>query len=323
MRRRAFIAVLGGAAVWPSTALMQPSKLPMIGFLGPSTASVATKRVAAFSQRLRELGWIEGQTVAIDYRWADGKADRFAEIATDFAKHNVDVIVTWGTATALAAKQATSIIPIVFTIVSDPVGSGLVSSLARPSGNATGLSTEQVDIAGKRLEFLREIVPDLSAVAVLANVNNAGAMRETSELEAAARSLGVKVIQLNVRRSADIPIAVDVRGQAQGLFVASDSLFNNYRELINKAALAARLPTVYGFRDPIEAGGLIGYGPEYLDLFRRAADYVDKILRGAKPADIPIEQPTKFELVINMRTANILGLTIPSSLLARADEVIE
>ena len=234
------------------------------------------------------------------------------------------MIVTWGTATAVAARQATAVIPIVFTIVGDPVGSGLVASLPRPGGNATGLSTQHADSAGKRLELLSELVPDLRRVAIMANVGNSGGVREMEEVEQAARVLGLEATRVAVRRTEDIAIAMDaLGGRAQALYVASDALFNTERTLVNSLALRAGLPTMHGFRDIVDAGGLMCYAPDYLDLFRRAADYVDKILRGASPADLPVEQPTKFELVINLGTAKALGLTIPPTLFARADAVIE
>lgn len=325
MRRREAIAVLGAAAAWPLAIRAQPSrKLPAVGFLGPTTAAVAADRIDAFARRLADLGWIDGRTVAIDYRWAEGEARRFGEIAAEFVRLEVDLIVTWGTATAVAAKQATSVIPIVFTIVGDPVGSGLVASLPRPGGNATGLSTQHADSAGKRLELLSELVPGLRRVAIMANVGNSGGVREMQEVEEAAGVLGLGVTRVAVRGAEDIAPALDaLGGRAQALYVASDALFNTERALVNGLALSARLPTMHGFRDIVDAGGLMGYAPDYLDLFRRAADYVDRILRGRSPADLPVEQPTRFELVINLKTAKTLGLTIPPSLLARADAVIE
>jgi ABC-type uncharacterized transport system substrate-binding protein len=272
--------------------------------------------VTAFEGRLSELRWVRGRTVTIDYQWADGRAERFKEIADEFVKQKVDVIATWGTATALAGKQATSVIPIVFTIVSDPVGSGLVSSLARPGGNVTGFSTERVEIAGKRPEMIRELLPGLKRLAVLANASNPGTLREMHEAQDAAQTLGLQVFTVQVRNREDL---IPVRSA----FVTSDAFLGDNRVLINTSAVDARLPTVYGFRGPVDSGGLVSYGPNYTDLFRRAADYVDKVLRGAKPADLPIEQPTKFELVINLKTAKALGLTVPQTLLATADEVIE
>ena len=280
--------------------------------------------VAAFVQRLRELGWIEGRTVAIEYRWAEGRSERFAEIAAEFVRLKVDVIVTAGTAAVVAAKQATSVIPIVFAAAGDPVGTGLVASLARPGGNVTGLSIQATDLAGKRLELLREVVPGLRRLAIMANVGNPAAVLEMGEVQAAARTLGLEVVTLEIRRAEDIAPAFEaLKGRADALYVVGDPLVNTNRVRINTLALAARLPTMYGSREYVEAGGLMSYGANFPDLFRRAADYVDKILRGAKPADIPVEQPTKFDLVINLTTAKALGLDVPPTLLARADEVIE
>jgi len=260
----------------------------------------------------------------IEYRWAEGRPESFRELAADLAQLKVDVIVTWGTATAIAVKQSTSTVPIVFTIVSDPVGAGLAASLARPGGNLTGLSTQHIEAAGKRLELLREVVPRLHRLAVMANAGNPASVLETSEIQNAAHMVGLEVVKVEFRHGEDIaPAFGQIKGRVDALFVAPDALVNTNRDLINRLALDARLPTMHGFRDPVVGGALMSYGPSYLELIRRAADFVDKILRGAKPADIPIEQPTKFELVINVRTAKTLGLQIPDKLLALADEVIE
>jgi putative tryptophan/tyrosine transport system substrate-binding protein len=328
LKRRNFIALLGGAAAWPLAARAQQPKVPTIGFLGAASPSVWTQWIAAFAQRLRELGWIEGRTVAIDYRWAEGRNERFAEIAAEFVRLKVDVIVTAGTLPALAAKKVTAVIPIVFATASDPVGTGIVAGLARPGGNVTGLSNQGADIAGKRLELLREVVPNLRRLAMLVNVGNPVVVPELGEVQAAARTVGLEVITLEIRRGEDIAPAFEalfeaLNGRADALYVVVDPLVNTHRIRINTLALAARLPTMYGIREYIEAGGLMSYGPNLPDSFRRAADYVDKILRGTKPADIPIEQPTKFELVINLTTAKALGLNVPPTLLALADEVIE
>jgi putative ABC transport system substrate-binding protein len=325
VKRRAFISLLGGVAVtWPLAAgAQQPTKLATIGFLGSGTPSAWSPWTAAFVQRLRELGWIEGRNVAIEYRWAEGRPERYAEIAAEFVQIKVDVIVTTGAA-ALAAKQTTSVIPIVFAVANDPIGSGLVAGLARPGGNVTGLSVQARDLAGKRLEFFREVVIDLRRLAILANVGYAAAVLEMGEAQAAARTLGLEVVTLEVRRAEDIAPAFEaLKGRADALYVVGDTLTNTNRISINTLALAARLPTMYVDKESVEAGGLVSYGPNYTDLFRRAADHVDKILRGARPADLPVEQPTKFELVVNLTTAKALGLTIPETFLARADEVIE
>jgi putative ABC transport system substrate-binding protein len=271
---------------------------------------------------MRELGWMEGQTVAIEYRWAEARSERFAEIAVEFVRLKVDVIVAGGSA-AVAAKQATSVVPIVF-VLGEPVGTGLVATLARPGGNVTGLSNQQTDLAGKRLELLREVVPGLGRLAVMANVDYPEAVLEMGDVQAAARTLGLEVANFEIRRAEDIAPAFEaLKGRAHALYVVTDALVSNNRMRINTFALAAQLPTMHGVREYAEAGGLMSYGASYSDLFRRAADYVDKILRGAKPSDLPVEQPTKFELVVNLTTAKALGLEIPPSLLARADEVTE
>ena len=325
LKRREFFSLLGGTAVaWPLTTRAQQPKVPTIGFLGAASPSVWTQWIAAFVQRLRELGWIEGRTVAIEYRWAEGRNERFAEIAAEFVQLKVDVIVTAGTLPALAAKKVTAAIPIVFATAGDPVGTGIVASLARPGGNVTGLSNQGTDTATKRLELLREVVPNLRRLAMLVNVGNPVVVLELGEVQAAARTVGVEVITLEIRRGEDIAPALEaLNGRADALYVAIDPLVNTHRIRINTLALAARLPTMYGIREYIEAGGLMSYGPNLPDSFRRTADYVDKILRGTKPADIPIEQPRKFDLVINLTTAKALGLTVPDKLLALADEVIE
>jgi putative ABC transport system substrate-binding protein len=326
MRRREFIALLAGAAVvWPlHTRAQQAGRLPTIGFLGSVTSSAQSQWVAAFAHRLRELGWIEGRTVAIEYRWAEGRNERAAEIAAEFVRLKVDVIFTSGGVNVAAAKQETSVIPIVFTAVGDPVGSGFVASLARPGGNLTGLSNQQTDTAGTRLELLREVVPGLRRLAIMANAGGSGSMLDADEAQAVARTLGLEVVRREIRRMEDIALAFEAfKGRADALYVVSDPLVNSNRNHINTLALGGRLPTMHGFRELVQAGGLMSYGPNFPDLFRRAGDYVDKILRGAKPADLPVEQPTKFELVFNLKTAKALGIEIPSRLLFTADEVIE
>jgi len=326
MIRREFITLLGGAAAsaWPLAArAQQAGKLPTIGFLGSSTLSAMSQWTAAFVQRLRELGWVEGRNVAIEYRWAEGRADRLSEIAAEFVRLKVDVIVT-GQSSVPALKQVTSVIPIVMAVANDPVGGGLVATLARPGGNVTGLSLQTPDLAGKRLELLREVVPGLRRLAVLANVANAATAPEMGEVATAARTLGLEVVTLGARRAEDIAPAFEAhKGRADALYVTADGLFNTHRVRINTLVLGARLPTISGWREFVEAGSLMSYGANYPDLFRRAGDYVDKILRGNKPGDLPVEQPTKFDFVINLTTAKVLGLTIPESMLLRADEVIE
>jgi putative tryptophan/tyrosine transport system substrate-binding protein len=326
MKRREFITLLGSAAAaWPLAArAQQPGKLPIVGSLGSATPATQGQWAAAFVQRLRELGWIEGRTIAVEYRWAEGRDQRAAEIAAEFVQRKVDVIVTSGTSMVLAAKQATSVIPIVFTATGDPVSTGLITSLARPGGNITGLSNQLPDLVGKRLELLREVVPGLGRLALLANVGNPVIMLEIGHVQAAARTLGLEVIPLEIRRGEDIVPAFEaLKGRAQALYVCGEPLVTTNRVRINTLALAARLPIMHSVREYVEAGGLMSYGPNFPDLWRRAADYVDKILHGAKPADIPVEQPIKFDLIINITTAKALGLEIPPTLLARADEVIE
>ncbi len=322
MRRRDFITLLGGAAAWPLAARAQ-QKLPTVGLLGTTTASAWGPWTAAFVQRLRELGWIEGRNLTIEYRWADARSERFAEIAAEFVRLKVDVIVTGGNA-AVAAKQASSAVPIVFALVDDPIGMGLIASLSRPGGNVTGLAVQATDLAGKRLALLREVVPGLRRLAIMVNVDYPSAVLEMGEIQTAADMLGLEVAPLEIRRAEDIAPAFEaLKGRAEALYVVGDALVMTHRVRINTLALAARLPTSFNYREYVEAGGLMSYGANLSDLFRRAADYVDKILRGAKPGDLPVEQPTRFNLVINLTTAKALGLEIPPTLLARADEVIE
>jgi putative tryptophan/tyrosine transport system substrate-binding protein len=325
MKRREFITLLSGAAAaWPLAArAQQAGRLPTIGFLGASTPSAWSRWTAAFVQRLRELGWIEGRTVTIEYRWAEGRSERYADIAAEFVRLKVDVILSVGSAVA-ATKQATSTIPIVFAIAVDPVGTGMVASLARPGGNVTGISVQSTELAGKRLEILREALPSLRRLAIIGDVGYAGSVLEISEVQAAAGKFGLDIDVLEIRRPADIaPAFQALKGGAQALYVCPSALVNANFARINTFAMGARLPAFHASRDFLEAGGFMSYGSNYADQFRHAADLVDKILKGAKPADLPVEQPTKFELVINLTTVKALGLTIPETFLARADEVIE
>ena len=327
MRRREFITLLGGAAVaWPLAARGQQSgKLPTIGFLVPNTRSAAREWTEAFELRLRELGWIDGRTVTIEYRWVEGRTELFAEVGAEFVGLKVNVIVTSGTPAVMALQRATSVIPIVFATAGDPVTTGLVASLARPGGNITGLATVGDELAGKRLELLREVIPHLRRLAIMGNVTNYFTALEMTQLQEAARKLGVDVIMSEIRRAQDIAGAFEeLKGRPDALYVCTDAaIIHSNRIQINNLALGQRLPTMQGARTYIEGGGLMSYGPSFQNMFRRSADYVDKILRGAKPADLPVEQPTKFELVVNLTTAKALGLTIPPTVLARADEVIE
>jgi putative tryptophan/tyrosine transport system substrate-binding protein len=322
--RREFITLLGGAAVaWPLAATAQPGKLTTIGFLGGASALAESQWAAAFVQRLHQLGWTEGRTVAIEYRWAEGRNEP-ADIVAEFVRRKVDIIVTYGTPSILAAKQATSAIPIVFAAAGDPVRTGIVASLARPGGNVTGLSLLATDLAGKRIELLREVVPRLRRLAILGNVSNPLVVLEMGEVQAAALTLGLDVLTSEIRKAGDIVPAFEAfEGRADALFVVLDPLISNNRVPIATLALDGRLPTMHGLRELVEAGGLMCYAANFPDLFRRTAGLVDKILRGVKPAEIPVEQPTKFDLVVNLTTAKALGLAIPDSFLVRADKVIE
>jgi putative tryptophan/tyrosine transport system substrate-binding protein len=326
VNRRAFITLIGAAGVArPLAARAQQSqKLPTIGFIIPGTSSSHGQLAVAFEQRLRELGLKEGSTVVIEHRWTEGRSERTAALAAELVRIKADVIVTGGTANVAAVKEATSIIPVVFAAAGDPIANGFVASLARPGGNITGLSLQQTDLSAKRLEVFREVVPSLGRLAILANVENPITVLEVREVQVAARTLGLHVVTVEAREPKDIaPAITALKGRADGLYVQADPLLSTHRVQINTLALSALLPTVYGGREFVEAGGLMSYGPNFPDLYRRAADFVDKILRGAKPADIPVEQPTKFDLVINLTTAKALGIEIPPTLLGRADEVIE
>jgi putative ABC transport system substrate-binding protein len=323
MRRRDFIALIGGATAWPSGALGQSPQLRTIGFLGSTTQETWNKPVAAFEQRLHELGWIEGRTISIDYRWIEGRNERAAEVAAEFVRRKVDIIVTGGNA-VLAAKAATHSIPIIFALAVDPVGSGFVDSLARPGANVTGLSLASPDLVGKRLQLLREALPGRHRLGIMANAAYPAAKQEATEVQVAAGALGFEAITSEVRRPEDIAPAFDrVKGHADVLYVVTDALMNSYTVRINTLALGARLPGIFGSRIATEAGGLMSYGPHFPDMFRRAAELVDKVLRGAKPGDLPVEQPSKFAFVINLTTAKALDIDVPPTLLARADEVIE
>jgi putative tryptophan/tyrosine transport system substrate-binding protein len=322
MRPRAFIAGLGSAAGWPLVAWgRQPGKI--IGFLGAGAATTWAPMVASFEQRVSELGWIDGRTVVIVFRWADGKSDRFGEIAAEFAGLKIDVILTAGSAVA-ATKRVSSTIPIVFAAALDPVASGFVASLARPGGNVTGLSLQSSDIAPKRIEILREAIPGLSRLAVLANVEYPGAARESAAVQATANHLALAVRALDIHSANDIAPAIkSLKSNSQALYLCTDSLVVANKRNINALAREAEVATMWGAREYVRADGFISYGPNEVDQFRLAADYVDKILRGTKPADIPVAQPTKIDLAIDLKTAKALGVEISPTLLARADEVIE
>lgn len=321
---RRVVIVGGAAAIVLPPALRAQQRKPVIGFLGATTAATARAWVAALNQRLGELGWVDGRTVTIDYHWADGRTERYAEIAAELVRRKVDVIVTFNTPAIFAAKKATSDIPIVFSLGANPVGSGLVASLSRPGGNVTGLATAHADLIGKRIELLREVDPKLDRLAILANAGNPGSLAELREAQATARPLGLEVVTLEIRKAEEIDAAIGgVRGRVEALYVVADAVTNNERTRIITLALGAGLITLFGARDWVAAGGLMSYGPNFVDLFRRSGDYVDKILRGTKPQDLPVEQPTRFDLVINLVTAKALGIVVPPALLARANEVIE
>ena len=322
LNRREVWSLLGGIVIMSRHAAraQQPAKLPTIGILGASTRSGWADYIGAFTTRLHELGWIEGRNVAIEYRWAEGHTDRFADIAAELVRLNVNVILTVGSA-AIAAKAATSTIPIVFALDKDPVASDLVASLARPGGNVTGLSLQSTDLVGKRLELLREVVPAIHRLAVLANVGYPANVLELADVRTTALALGMQVDALEIRRAEDIGPAFEALNGAQALYLCSDAFIT--ANLGHILALSARLPSIHTQRDYVEAGGLMSYGPSSTDLFRRAGDFVSKILHGAKPADLPVEQPIKFELAFNLKTAKGLGITIPANLRALADELIE
>ena len=328
MKRRDFITFLGGAvAAWPLTARAQQpaAKVPRIGFLGNSTAELEANLVGPFRDGLRALGYEEGRNIVIEYRWAEGKYERFPALIAELIALKVDVIVTAGTPASLAVKKATTSIPLVMVAVGEPVATGLVASLGRPGGNITGLTSMSSEMEGKRLELLKEVVPKISHVAVLWNAASPIQAIEEGEVRAAAQVLGMKMLSLGVRTQEEIEdaLAAIVRERPGALLVLADRLFLHHRTHIMDFAAQHRLPGVHAYRELVEAGGLMSYGPSYADMHRRAATYVDKILKGAKPADLPVERPVKFELVVNLKAAKELGLTIPPTLLGRADEVIE
>ena len=324
MQRREFFALLGGiAATIPLGAHAQPSaRRPMVGLLIPGSPASYGQRVAALVDRLRGLGWVDGSTCTIEYRWVPTQS--FDDVAAELVRSKVDVIFTSGTPPTVAARRATSEIPIVFAPAGDPVAAGLVASLARPSGNVTGLSNQTAEIASKRVELLREFAGQIRRLAIIVKSDNASANSEKRQVEAAAGTLGIEVVPLEIRQENDIAPAFEtLKGRADGLYVVIDSLVTTHANRINALALGARLPTMHGARELVAAGGLMSYAASYEDLYRRGAEYIDKILRGTKPANIPVEQPTKFDLVINLATAKVLGLITTEAFLQRADEIIE
>jgi len=327
MDRRAFVGAVGACIFTRLTAAAQPAgKVPRLGFLITGSSTDQRHLIEAFGQGLRELGWVEGQNIVIDYRFAEGRFDRLPELAAELVRLKVDVIVAGPTPAAAAAKDATATIPIVMAVVGDPGGLGLIASLARPGGNVTGLSySVGVETFSKGLELLKETIPKVRRIAVLSNPANPSHALAIRDLQVAARSLGVQLQLLAAGGPAEFDgaFAAMAKERAGALLVAADSLFNLHRTRLAELATRRRLPTMFGIRENVEAGGLMSYGPSLPDLWRRTATFVDKILKGAKPADVPVEQPTRFELTINLKTAKALGLTIPQSVLSRADQLIE
>jgi len=325
LKKAGLIVALGVLAASLLAAAQQPAKVPRIGFLHPEPISARLDRHDAFRQGLRELGYVEGRTIALEVRSAEGKRERLPALAAELVRLEVDVIVTATVPGIRAVQQATKTIPIVMAVVVDPVATGFVASLARPGGNITGLSMMAPELAGKWLELLKEAVPRVSRVAVLRNPTNPGAALSLSETEVAARALGVRLQLLEVRTPEELDGAFGAaaRDRAGALIVLPDPMFHTHRTRIADLAAKSRLPAIYYARDYVEAGGFMAYGANIADMYRRAAYFVDRILKGARPADLPVEQPTKFELVINLKTAKALGLTIPQSILIRADHVIE
>lgn len=324
MKRREFITLLGGATAWPLVARAQGG-IPRVGFMGNSTAALEVNLVDSFREGLRELGYEEGRNIAIEYRWADGRYERFAALVAELIAAKVDVIVTAGTPAALAVKKATSTVPLVMVAVGDPVGTGLVPSLARPDGNLTGLSSVAPDLEGKRLELLREIVPSVSRIAVFINSVNPFHATSMRQAQNAGKTLGIKVQQYDIRKSEDLDgaFAAIRKERPDALLILADRVFLHNRERIVDFTEEQRLPNVSAYKEVVEAGGLMSYGPSYEDMHKRAAIYVNKILKGAKPGNLPIEQPTKFTLVVNLKAAKALGISMPPAVLSRADDVIE
>jgi len=323
--RRALISLVVGATTWPLAVRAQQKAMPVIGFLSSAGPGALAPRLAAFRQGLSETGYVEGQNVAIEYRWAEGRFDRLPELAADLVGHKVDVIATsGGDFTAVAAKNATSLIPIVFLAAGDPVEEGLVASLARPGGNLTGVAFMGIELWGKRVELLSELVPETRALADLVNPNFPGAERNINAVQEAARAKGlqVRILRAGTASEIDAAFASLAELKAQALLVSSPNFLSQREQIV---ALAARyaVPTIYDWREYVAAGGLISYGTNLADTYRNVGTYVGKILKGAKPTDLPVQQATTFELVVNLNTAKALGLTIPPSILARADEVIE
>ena len=325
MRRREFIAGLGGAAAWPLVAQAQQASIPLVGFLTSAGAAANARYLDAFRSGMLELGYVEGSNIRYEYRFADGHLDRLPELAVDLVRIKPNVIVSAPLPTHMALRQATSTIPIVMATGADPVGFGLVTSLSHPGGNVTGLTNFAEVLAAKQVDLLRELIPRLSRLGALVNVTNPLHVPQLQETKAAAVTNGIDLMPVEIRYPDELGPAFETlaKERVEALAVPPDTVFSNFRRRIAELAAATRMPAIYGFREHVEDGGLMSYGPDNRGNYRRAAAYVDKILKGAKPGDLPIEQPTKFELVINLKTAKALGLEIPPQLLARADEVIE
>lgn len=326
MRRRGFLTMLGAAAIAPRLAAAQQArKLPRIGFLGNSTPTLEAKLVGSFREGLRDLGYIENQNISIEYRWAEGKYERLPTLIAELIASKVDVIVTAGTPAALAVKKATASVPLVMVAVGDPVGTGLVASLAHPGGSATGLTSIAPELEGKRLELIKQAVPGVSRVAVLWNPANAYQIGDEKEVRAAAGVLGIPILSLALRtpEEFDAAFATILSERADAVMVLADRVFLHNRKRIIDFVTKNRLPTMNAYRELVEAGGLMSFGPNYAVMHRQAAAYVDKILKGTKPADLPVEQPARFEFVVNLKTAKALDIRFPQTILLRADEVIE
>src|SRR6185312_8947287 len=324
MQRREFIAFLGVATAWPLAASAQP-KIVRIGFMGNSTAALEANLVDAFREGLHELGYEEGRNIVIEYRWADGNYDQFPALVAELIAAKVDVIVTAGTPAALAVKKATTTVPLIMVAVGDPVGTGLVPGLARPGGNLTGLSSIAPDLEGKRLQLLREIVPALSHVAMFVNSLNPFHVSSMGQARAAVQAMGIKLQLHDIQKSEDLDDAFAAirKERPDALLILADRVFLHNRQRIVDFTREQRLPNVNAYKELVEVGGLMSYGPSYEDMHKRAAIYVDKILKGAKPADLPIEQPSKFTFIVNLKAAKELGVTIPSQMLGLADQLIE
>jgi putative ABC transport system substrate-binding protein len=325
MRRRTFIAGLAATAAFPhSVHAQRTGKPPVIGYLGPNTEQIDRPRIEMFMRRLAELGWAEGKDIVLESRWTEGAVQRAGEIAVEFARRPVDLILTAGDAQVVAVKRVTGTIPIVFAAAGDPVGNHLVESLAYPGGNVTGLSLQLTESVGKRMDLLRDLMPGLRRLGLVGNLGNPTVAPELRAAQSEARQLDIQTIQSDFARTEEVaPTIEKLKARVEALYVCQDPLVGSSIDQINASAREARLPTMFSVRELAERGGLISYGPDLPMMFRRAAEMADKILRGTKPADIPVEQPTQFDLIINLKTAKALGFKVPDTLLNRADQVVE